>query len=151
MLDIEELFQKYKNDVYRLALSYTRSTQEAEDVCQTAFLKLMEQKSITPGKEKAWLMQVTANTCRNLLRSQWWKTTAPLEDSGSLIAPEHQEVWNAVMSLEPNYRVVLYLRYYEEYSTREMARLLRISQTAVTTRLSRAREKLKPLLEEESL
>jgi len=110
----------------------------------------MEQKHIESDKEKAWLMQVTANTCRNLLRSHWWKTTLPLENSGSLAAPQQREVWDAVMSLEPKYRVVIYLRYYEEYSTREMAQLLHISQTAVTTRLNRARQKLKPLLEEVS-
>lgn len=60
-MDIEPFFELYKDDVYRLALSYTRSTADAEDVCQTAFLKLLEQKAITPGKERAWLMQVTAN------------------------------------------------------------------------------------------
>ena len=67
MHDVMELFHLYKDDVYRLAVSYTRSVQDAEDVCQTVFLKLMEQSGIAPGKEKAWLMQVTANQCRSLL------------------------------------------------------------------------------------
>ena len=61
MYDVMELFQLYKDDVYRLAVSYTHSIQDAEDVCQTVFLKLMEQSSLTPGREKAWLMQVTAD------------------------------------------------------------------------------------------
>lgn len=148
MLDIEALFQKYKNDVYRLALSYTRSTQEAEDVCQTVFLKLMEQKSMEPGKEKAWLMQVTANQCRNLLRSSWWKKTADLDETMVVPAPEHNGVFCAVMSLKPEYRVVIYLHYFEEYTTQEIGQLLRISQSAVTTRLSRARRMLKTMLEE---
>ncbi len=134
--------------MYRLALSYTRSPQEAEDVCQTAFLKLMEQPSITPGKEKAWLMQVTANTCRNLLRSSWWKKTEALEDARWVEMPQNGYVFQAVMSLEPKYRVVVYLHYYLEYSTREIAQLLHISQSAVTTRLARARKLLKPQLEE---
>ena len=69
MLNIETLFNTYRDDVFRLAVSYTRNIQEAEDVCQTVFLKLLEQKHIQPGKEKAWLMQVTANQCRSLLRS----------------------------------------------------------------------------------
>ena len=75
MENVEPLFCLYKDDVYRLALSYTKSVQDAEDVCQTVFLKLMEQANITPGKERAWLMQVTANACRNLLLSliQPWK------------------------------------------------------------------------------
>ena len=56
MEDVSRLFRQYRDDVYRLALSYTRSAAEAEDVCQSVFLKLMEQRSLAPGKEKAWLM-----------------------------------------------------------------------------------------------
>lgn len=146
--NIEFLFQNYKDDVYRLALSYTRSVQEAEDVCQTVFLKAMEQ-TVQPGKEKAWLMQVTANECRNLLRSSWWRKTESLTEMLVSPAPQYSDVFQKVMALPPKYRVVIYLRYYEAYTTREMAQLLKISQTAVTTRLSRAREMLKPVLKEE--
>ena len=71
MADVLGLFQQYKDDVYRLALSYTRNPQEAEDVCQSVFLKLLEHPPMTPGTEKAWLMQVCANRCKNLLRSHW--------------------------------------------------------------------------------
>ena len=151
MLDIETMFEQYRDDVYRLALSYTKSVQEAEDVCQTVFLKLMEQDSITPGKERAWLMQVTANQCRNLLRSGWWKKTVPMEDT--LLAPDLQysDTWEKVMALPPKYRVMIYLRYYEELTTGEMAELLHISQSAVTTRLSRARQMLREQLQEVSL
>lgn len=149
MLDIEPLFYRYKDDVYRLALSYTRSVQEAEDVCQTVFLKLMEQKTIAPGKERAWLMQVTANECRNLLRSGWWKRTAALDETLSVEMPQTGYVFHSVMQLAPKYRVVIYLRYFEEYSTQEIAQLLHISQSAVTTRLNRARQMLKPMLKEE--
>ena len=151
MLDIESLFQQYKDDVYRFALSYTKSVQEAEDVCQTVFLKLMEQKSITPGKERAWLMQVTANTCRNVLRSGWWKRTVPMEETLEAPAPQDMDIWDTVMALPPKYRVLVYLRYYEELTTKEMAALLHISPTAVTTRLTRARQMLKEQLQEVSL
>ena len=151
MMDIETLFKRYKDDVYRLALSYTKSFQEAEDVCQTVFLKLMEQEIIEPGKERAWLMQVTANRCRNLLRSSWWKRTVPMEETLEAPAPQYTDIWAKVMALPPKYRVLIYLRYYEELSTKEMAQLLHISQTSVTTRLSRARQMLKTALKEENL
>lgn len=151
ILTIEEIFCAYRNDVYRLALSYTKSAQEAEDVCQTAFLKLMEQENITPGKERAWLMQVTANECRNLLRSSWWKKTSNLEETLTIPAPQCREVFQAVMGLPPKYRVVIYLHYFEEYTTKEIAQLLHISQTAVTTRLNRARQMLKKELTEVSV
>ena len=150
-MDVLYLFHRYRDDVYRLAVSYTRSAQEAEDVCQTVFLKLMEQKTIEPGKERAWLMQVTANRCKNLLRSSWWKRTVPMEDTLPSPAPEYTDIWEKVMALPPKYRVLVYLRYYEELTTGEMARLLHISQSAVTTRLSRARQMLKEQLQEVTL
>lgn len=150
MVDIEPLFCKYRDDVYRLALSYTRNTQEAEDVCQSVFLKLIEQ-TITPGKERAWLMQVTANQCRNLLRSSWWKNTAALDETIAVPAYEHNDVYRAVMALTPKYRVVVYLRYYEELTTKEIAKLLRITPTAVTTRMNRARVMLREMLKEEAV
>lgn len=148
MLDIETMFEQYRDDVYRLALSYTKSVQEAEDVCQTVFLKLMEQKRIEPGKERAWLMQVTANRCKNLLRSGWWKRTVPMEEALPAPDPPYTDTWEIVMALPPKYRVLVYLRYYEELTTREMAELLHISQSAVTTRLSRARQILREQLQE---
>ena len=148
MPDVLPLFHRYKDDVYRLALSCTRSPQEAEDICQTVFLKLLEHPSIAPGKEKAWLMQVTANQCRSLLRSHWWSRTAPMDEKLPTPTAESDGVREAVMSLEPKYRVVVYLYYYEQYTVKEIAQLLRISTSCVSTRLFRARELLKKRLEE---
>ena len=148
MPDVYKLFQLYRDDVYRLAVSYTRSHQEAEDVCQTVFLKLLEAKSVNPGKEKAWLMKVTANQCKSLLRSAWWRRTDALEDTLPAPAPQW-DTRHAVMALPPKYRVVVYLHYYEGYSTDEIGALLNISRSAVTTRLSRAREQLRLALKEE--
>lgn len=147
-MDYAAIFRVYRDDVYRLAICYTKSREDAEDVCQTVFLKLMEQKSFQPGKEKQWLLRVTANECKNLLRSHWWKTTVPMDESISVEPPEENETLQAVLSLEPKYRVVIYLHYYEMLSTEEIAKLLHITRSAVTTRLSRARALLKPKLEE---
>ena len=147
-MDVLYLFNRYRDDVYRLAVNYTHNPQEAEDVSQTVFLKLVEQGELTPGKEKAWLMQVTANECRSLLRSGWWKRTAPLDDTVPAPQTQADETIQAVMALPPKYRVVIYLRYYENYTTTEIAQLLKISQSTVTTRLSRGRERLKILLKE---
>lgn len=148
MQDISHLFQSYRDDVYRLAVSYTRSREDAEDVCQTVFLKLMEQKNLEPGKEKHWLLRVTANECRNLLRSHWWKTTVPMDETLSVDPPQVNDVLQTVMGLDPKYRVVVYLHYYEMLSTEEIAKLLHISRSTVTTRLSRARQMLKKELQE---
>ena len=116
-------------------------------MCQTGFLRLLEHPGIAPGKEKAWLMQVTANECRSLLRSGWWKRTVPLEEC-TYAAPEHSGILQDVLALPPKYRVVLYLHYYECCSTAEIAKLLKISQTAVTTRLARGRQQLQLRIKE---
>ena len=147
-MDYAAIFREYRDDVYRLAICYTKSREDAEDVCQTVFLKLMEQKSFQPGKEKQWLLRVTANECKNLLRSHWWKTTVPMDDTVSVEPPEVNETLQAVLSLEPKYRVVIYLHYYEMLSTEEIGKLLHITRSAVTTRLSRARQMLKEHLKE---
>lgn len=147
-MDVLDLFHCYKDDVYRLAVSYTRNYQEAEDVCQTVFMKLMEQSGITPGKEKAWLMQVTANECRSLLRSSWWRKTAPLEESASVPAAAGDETIQLVLTLPPKYRVVIYLHYYEGYTAAEIGKMLNAPVSTVTTRLSRGREMLKNKLKE---
>lgn len=147
-MDILYLFNRYRDDVYRLAVSYTRSTQEAEDVCQTVFLKLLENPDITPGRERAWLTQVTVNTCRDVLRSSWWKRTVPLENLDAVSQTEMDEMVFLLQKLPPKYRVVLYLHYYEQYTTQEIAKLLQIPTGTVSTRLRRGREQLKTMLKE---
>lgn len=147
-MDVLYLFHRYRDDVYRLAVNYTRSTQEAEDICQTVFLKLMEQDALTPGKEKAWLMQVTANECRDLLRSSWWRRTVPLETAVGIRETEADETIRLLHTLPPKYRVVLYLHYYEQYTTPEIAKLLKIPTGTVSTRLHRGRDRMKQMLKE---
>lgn len=147
-MDVLYLFHRYRDDVYRLAVNYTRSSADAEDVCQTVFLKLMENPDIMPGKERAWLMRVTANTCRDLLRSHWWKRTVPLETLGASPQAEMDETALLLHRLPPKYRVVLYLHYYEQYTTTEIAELLQIPMGTVSTRLRRGREVLKTMLKE---
>lgn len=147
--DISKLFQNYKNDVYRLAYSYLGNIQEAEDVCQSVFLKLLQHRPLQPGKEKSWLLKVTANECRMVLRSFRWKSTSPLEETYHIVSPKTDQVLPSVMMLEPKYRTVVYLHYYEGYSTKEIGHILKISQSAVTTRLARARQILKDYITEE--
>ena len=147
-MDVLYLFHRYRDDVYRLAVNYTHNPQEAEDVCQTVFLKLLEQGELTPGKEKAWLMQVTANACRSLLRSHWWRTTVPLDETVPAADDLVDETIQALGKLKPEYRVVLYLHYYEQYTAAEIGKLLKLPVSTVTTRLDRGRKRLRTLLEE---
>lgn len=150
MDEILRLFHQYKDAVYRLALSLTGSPADAEDVTQTVFLKLMEkQPELEPGKERAWLLQVTANECRSLYRWLRRRSTVSLDEALAVAAPEYTPLLTHVMQQRPKDRAVLYLFYYEGFSTEEISRMLHTSQSAVTTRLHRARKTLKATLEQE--
>ena len=142
-------FHRQKDRVYRLALSYTKSVPDAEDVCQTVFLKLLQQPTRPLEAEMAWLIRVTVNQCRDLLKSSWRRRTAPLEEAVYFSVPEDRELFQAVMALPPKDRVVIHLHYYEGYTAREIGSQLGISESAVQNRLMRARKRLKSLLKEE--
>ena len=150
-MDVMALYAGYKNMVYRLALSYLKSRADAEDVTQQVFLRLLEyQGKISPGKERSWLAAVTANLCRDTLRSAARRRTEPLGEELVFQDEDQSGVFRAVMELGEQERAAVYLYYYEGYDTREIAQILKISRTAVTTRLSRARRHLREKLEEVS-
>ena len=150
MNDALTLFQQYKDPVYRLALSMTGSPADAEDVCQTVFLRLLEkQPELPPERERAWLLQVAANECRSLWRRLRRRPTVPLDAAAELAAPPADSLLRRIMELPRGDQAVLYLHYYEGFSTQEVGEMLRISRSAVTTRLLRARKKLKDILEED--
>ena len=141
-----ELFDHYANMVYRIALSYLRSTQDAEDTVQTIFLKLMENDiKIITGKERAFLTKVTINHCKNLLNATKRHESIPLDEVEGILfsQTEDREVFRAVMELPEKYRLVVCLHYFEGYSFREIAQLLRIGISAVSMRLYRAKSILK--------
>ena len=96
---------------------------------------------------KAWLLKVTANECKNRLKSFWHKNMISLEE---IVLPvqdkEDREVIKMVLSLPVKYRNVLYLHYFEGYSIREMSELLNLKEATVKTHLKRGRELLKKLL-----
>ena len=109
------------------------------------------QPELEEGKERAWLLQVTANQCRDLWRRLRRRATVPLEEARAVavLPPKVETVWETVKTLKPMDRGALYLFYYEGYSTGEIAQMLRVSQSSVTSRLCRARKKLKEQLEQE--
>ena len=134
-VDALSLFHRYRDDVYRLAVNYTRSPEEAEDVSRTVFLKLVEHGELMPGTERDFLMQTTADTCRNLLHSGGWKRAV----RDIFLSPKTDKPPQDILRLPPKYRVILYLRYYEDFTTGEIARLLKIPQGTAAARLSRGR------------
>ena len=147
-MDVLELFETYRHMVWRLALQYTGSAPDAEDVSQSVFLKAMENMhKLEPGKEKAWLCRVVVNQCRSLHRSPWRRKTVPLEDTMSMPDEESRAVWRALGELPGKYRAVVYLHYFEGFSVKEIAEQMGVTPSAVTSRLQRARAKMKEALE----
>jgi len=118
------LFDQYRPMVYGLALSYTRSPQDAEDVCQEVFLTLLE-KPPAPGKERPWLARVAVNRCRDLLTSPW-RRRRENDDTAlerlTFETPEEAGLFAALGALSPDSRALLHLRYYEGFTVAELAR-----------------------------
>lgn len=144
--EAERLVNTYADLILRLSYTYLKSTHDAEDVCQTVFLKLLTGGYAfdSPAHEKAWIIRTTANACKDELRS-YRRRHAPLEAAGEVAAPETPDsaVLEAVMALPEKYREAVYLHYYEGYSVREMAEILHRSEAAVFAHLSRGRKKLR--------
>ena len=138
--EIAKLYDTYAQDVFRLALSYLASPQDAEDVCHSVFLTLVE-KDITlfPGSEKAWLLKCTANACKDHLKSFWKQNREELKENMVFTDNQDKEIWAVVGQLPPKYRAVVHLYYYEGYSQEEIGKILGITRTAVQTRMQRAR------------
>lgn len=153
--DPERLVRAYADLVLRVCYTYLRSTADAEDVCQDTLVKLLlrEESFHDPGHERAWVVRVAINACRNLLRDRGAHPTvgldavaepavaqAPGEDA---LRQRDERVLGAVMALPLPQREAVYLHYYEGYPTREVARIVGATDDAVRQRLSRARASLR--------
>lgn len=150
--EMERIYDKYHESVYRLAFTYCKNRADAEDITSEVFLKRFACRKTfeTDGYETAWMMRVTVNLAKDLLRSFRYRFTVPLEESAvSYESQEESAVYRAVMDLPAKYRSVIHLYYYEGYSVAEIAKISGKSETAVQTQLYRARKLLRQTLGEE--
>ena len=132
--EVVRLFDQYAGDLFRFALSYLGSKHDAEDIVQDVFLKLLSKTVfLKPGSEKAYLMKVTANGCKNLLKAPAHRAGVDLESASAELACF--------------YELTDGLHYYEDYSYKEVAKLLKLSESAVAMRIKRGKEQLKERLE----
>ena len=145
--DLELAIRKYGHRVQSLAFVYLKNKFDAEDAAQEVFLTYLRRSPhfLTAQKEKSWLMTVTANHCRDMLRAAH-RQELPLTEDISYLPPQESDVLRAVLELEETYRVPIHLYYYEGYSIREIAAVLRVRPGTVGSRLSRGREMLKKRL-----
>lgn len=145
--------ERYQNMVYRTALHALGASQDADDAVQEVFLRLFNDRGSFETEEhlRRWLLRVTVNYCRDVLKSPWRKRRVSWEDVPEVPVfdkPEQAALYREVMALPEKYRTVLYLFYYEELSAREIGGLLGVDTSTVTTRLARARRRLKERLGE---
>ena len=144
---------KYGDMILRVAFSYMKNTYDAEDIVQEVFLKLVSNKYTFDNTEheKAWIIRVTINICKNKLKSFWFNKTSEISDEIKFYDKinENDSVLKAVMDLPVSYRMVIHLYYYEQYTTKEIADVIGKKESTVRSLLYRGREKLKNILKED--
>ena len=149
--EVNNAIEQYSDMVLRLCTVYLKNRQDAEDIFQTVFLKyaLHTGSFESAEHEKAWLIRVTVNACKDLLKSFFHSRTISLEDMTELapqITQEQYAVMEAVWALPKQYRDVIYLHYYEGYTAPEIAGILKRNPNTVYTHLHKGRELLKESL-----
>lgn len=147
-----ELTTKYIDTVYRLALTRMKNVPEAEDITQTVFFKLYREPKpfASEAHVKHWLIRVTINECNKVFRNPF-RAAENIADYANTLhfeTAEQSDLFDAVMALSEKYRLPIFLYYYEEYSTAEISKLLKLPVPTVITRLRRGREQLKQHLQE---
>lgn len=149
--EIERVVNEYATMLLRVAYSQLNNRAEAEDTVQEVLLKYMEKAPIFQSEEheKAWLLRVTVNHCKNHLASAWFRKRADLDEGIPALDNAELEVVSAVAALPAKYRAVIHLYYFEGYSTKEIAEILHSRPNTVSSRLSRARALLAKALKEE--
>lgn len=152
---LEQIFRDYYQLIYRVAFSQVKNHADAEDITQEVFLKIIrhDMRYQSLEHERAWIVRVTVNLCRDLLKSKWHKTSVSMEDVSeaqrgsceNFTEIQDDMMW-AVLQLPEKYRNCLYLFYYEDYSIKEIAQSLEMPENTVKTNLKRGRQALKEFL-----
>lgn len=147
-----DLLDLYGNDILRLAYSYLHNLQDSEDILQETLIRYIQKapSEIRENQQKAWLLRVASNLCKDRIRYKNVHTTDELKET---LADEKADnlsfIWDAVKSLPVKYREVIHLFYYEGYSTKEISALLEKKESTVRSVLRRGRQQLKNILKEE--
>lgn len=155
MAYFEELYERYATDVLRVCYFYLGDRQKAEDVCQDVFVRLITTSpQLQEGREKAWLLKVALNRCRDLWRSAWLKRVVlgspafelvPAPDEIDSLA-DRQEIMQAINQLPTAFKEVILLHYYQGYGISEIAEMMELPEGTISSRLSRGRKKLESIL-----
>lgn len=159
---IDEIMNKYGQEVLQLVYSYVNNKEVAEDLTQDIFVKCYKSLHTYKGNSnlKTWLWRIAINHCKDYLKSWYNKKIIVTEDDFTYMESqkesveqtviqnaEDRELASAVMNLPIKYREVIYLFYYEELSIKEIAIVIDVKENTIKTRLKKAKELLKKGLE----
>lgn len=159
--EIENLVRQYGNDVLRTAYMYVRDRDTAEDIFQDVFIKVNQKLSSFEGNSsiKTWIIRITINTCKDYIKSAWNKRVVPMMDyQEDMIISEtdyddvekkdtRELIRKTVLSLPAKYKDIVLCVYFQDMSVTEAAHVLNIAEGTAKSRLSRARQRLKTILE----
>ena len=148
---VQDAVQEYSPSIIRLAYTFTKNLPDAEDIAQDVFLTyLIEQPNLENKEhEKAWLLRVTMNKSKDLVGSGWFKRRAPLSENLGYHPNTDQigsDLLQVVLKLEKKYRIPIHLYYYEDYSIKEIAKMLKVRPSTVATWVDRGRALIKKKL-----
>lgn len=149
--EVNEAIEQYSDMIMRLCMVHLKNGADAEDIFQTVFLKytLYDKEFESPEHEKAWLIRVTVNACKDLLKSFFRSRTITLEDLSEYapsVTQEEYTVMEAVWSLPEQYRDAIYLHYYEGYTAPEIAGILKRNPNTVYTHINKGKKLLREML-----
>lgn len=139
--------------MFAVAFNICKNAADADDVVQETFIQyhLKNQPFDSEDHIRVWLLRVAINKSRNIVRSFWRRRSVPLEEYMETLVfetPEAENLFAEVMKLPEKYRIVIHLFYREDYSIRDIAEILKLTESNVKVRLSRGRSMLKDVLKE---
>ncbi|MCM1544945.1 MAG: sigma-70 family RNA polymerase sigma factor [Ruminococcus sp.] len=142
---ITDIVSTYSQTLFRAAYMVLHSQADSEDAVQDVFVKLIRKnpKFNNTEHEKAWLLRVTINTAKDILRKRKHDHLQIVQEVPDFDDNGNSDLLEAVLSLDEKYSTVIHLYYYEDYSITEIGKLLSLPAATVGTRLSRARDMLK--------
>lgn len=151
---VQELIGRYQDNLYAAAFSVCKNAEDARDVVQDTFIQYHTSNKDFENEQhiRAWLIRVAVNKAKNIMMTFWRKNRQSLDDYVETLTFEttqSRNLFETVMGLPEKYRIVIHLFYYEDYTIREIAEILRVSESNVKVRLTRARAMLRKILQEE--
>lgn len=153
--DFERIVCTYSDSLYRICMHYVKNTADAQDIVQQTFIKLIEKQPQFESRdhEKAWLIRVCINLCKDRLKSSWHSRVFSIQDKEFTAPlyefPDQYPLLNYIRTLPPNQRAAIYLFYYEDMPVSEICRAMNAKQNTVLSWLRRGRKSLKKMIKEE--